>query len=65
MESELSGNQHQLLRAFDQLAGGNHTTAVTASAAVQVTSSSGAGLCGVSGAVILGVWGWGYAGCWI
>jgi hypothetical protein len=35
MESELSGNQHQLLRAFDQLAGGSPTTDVTASAAAQ------------------------------
>ena len=33
MESELSGNQHQLLRAFDQLAAGSPTTDVTASAA--------------------------------
>jgi hypothetical protein len=35
MESELSGNQHQLLRAFDELAGGSPTTNVTASAAAQ------------------------------
>jgi hypothetical protein len=35
MESELSGNQHQLLRAFDELAGGSPTTDVTASAAAQ------------------------------
>ena len=35
MESELSGDQHQLLRAFDELAGGNPTTDVTASAAAQ------------------------------
>jgi hypothetical protein len=35
MESELSGNQHQLLRAFDQLAGGSPTTDITASAAAQ------------------------------
>ena len=35
MESELSANQHQLLRAFDQLAGGSPTTDVTASAAAQ------------------------------
>jgi hypothetical protein len=35
MESELSGNQHQLLRAFDQLAGGSPTTDVTASDAAQ------------------------------
>jgi hypothetical protein len=35
MESELSGNQHQLLRVFDQLAGGSPTTDVTASAAAQ------------------------------
>jgi hypothetical protein len=35
MQSELSGNQHQLLRAFDQLAGGSPTTDVTASAAAQ------------------------------
>jgi hypothetical protein len=33
MESELSGDQ--LLRAFDQLAGGSPTTDVTASAAAQ------------------------------
>jgi hypothetical protein len=36
MESELTGNQHQLLRAFDQLAGGSPTTDVTASATAQV-----------------------------
>jgi hypothetical protein len=35
MESELSANQHQLLRAFDELAGGSPTTDVTASAAAQ------------------------------
>ena len=35
MQSELSGNQHQLLRAFDQLAAGSPTTDVTASAAAQ------------------------------
>ena len=35
MESELSGNQHQLLRAFDQLAGGSPTTDVTASDAAE------------------------------
>jgi hypothetical protein len=35
MESELSGDQHQLLRAFDQVAGGSPTTDVTASAAAQ------------------------------
>ena len=35
MESELSGNQHRLLRAFDQLAGGSPTTDVTASDAAQ------------------------------
>ena len=35
MESELSSNQHQLLRAFDELAGGSPTTDVTASAAAQ------------------------------
>jgi hypothetical protein len=35
MQSELSGNQHQLLRAFNQLAGGSSTTDVTASAAAQ------------------------------
>ncbi|HWI45708.1 MAG TPA: hypothetical protein VNT12_06025 [Rubrobacter sp.] len=35
MESELSGNQHQLLRAFDELAGGSPTTDVTPSAAAQ------------------------------
>jgi hypothetical protein len=36
MESELSGNQHQLLRAFDEMAGGSPTTDVTASASAQV-----------------------------
>jgi hypothetical protein len=35
MQSELSGDQHQLLRAFDELAGGSPTTDVTASDAVQ------------------------------
>jgi hypothetical protein len=35
MESELSGDQHQLLRAFDQLAGGSPTTNITASATAQ------------------------------
>src|SRR5215218_2736877 len=35
MESELSGDQHQLLRAFDELAGGSPTTDVTASATAQ------------------------------
>ena len=35
MESELSGNQHQLLRAFDELAAGSPTTDVTASDAAQ------------------------------
>jgi hypothetical protein len=35
MESELSGDQHQLLRAFDELAGGSPTTDVTASTAAQ------------------------------
>jgi hypothetical protein len=35
MQSELSGNQHQLLRAFDQLAAGSPTTDVTASDAAQ------------------------------
>jgi len=35
MQSELSGNQHQLLRAFDQLAAGSPTTDVTVSAAAQ------------------------------
>jgi hypothetical protein len=35
MESELSGDQHQLLRAFDELAGGSPTTDVTASDAAQ------------------------------
>jgi hypothetical protein len=35
MQSELSGNQHQLLRAFDQWAAGSPTTDVTASAAAQ------------------------------
>jgi hypothetical protein len=36
MESELSGDQYQLLRAFDELAGGSPTTDVTASATAQV-----------------------------
>jgi hypothetical protein len=36
MESELSGDQHQLLRAFDELAEGSPTTDVTASATAQV-----------------------------
>jgi hypothetical protein len=35
MQSELSGNQHQLLRAFDQLAAGSPTTDVAASDAAQ------------------------------
>ena len=35
MESELSGDQHQLLRAFDELAAGSPTTDVAASAAAQ------------------------------
>jgi hypothetical protein len=35
MESELSGNQHQLLRAFDELAAGSPTTDVTASDVAQ------------------------------
>ncbi len=35
MESELSGDQHQLLRAFDELAAGSPTTDVTVSAAAQ------------------------------
>jgi len=35
MESELSGDQHRLLRAFDKLAGGSPTTDVTASATAQ------------------------------
>ena len=35
MHSELSGNQHQLLRAFAELAAGSPTTDVTASAAAQ------------------------------
>jgi len=35
MESELSANQHQLLRAFDELAAGSPTTDVTASVAAQ------------------------------
>jgi hypothetical protein len=35
MESELSGDQHQILRAFDQLAAGSPTTDVTASATAQ------------------------------
>ena len=38
MESELSGDQHQLLRAFDELAGGSPTTDVTARAAAQEAS---------------------------
>jgi hypothetical protein len=36
MESELSSNQHQLLRAFDELAEGSPATDVTASATAQV-----------------------------
>ncbi len=36
MESELSGDQHQLLRAFDELAAGSPATDVTASAAARV-----------------------------
>jgi hypothetical protein len=36
MESELSGDQHQLLRALDELAGGTSTTDVTASATAHV-----------------------------
>ena len=35
MQSELSGDQYQLLRAFDQLAAGSPTTDVTASDAAQ------------------------------
>ena len=35
MESELSGDQYQLLRAFDQLAAGSPTSDVTASDAAQ------------------------------
>jgi hypothetical protein len=35
MQSELSGDQHQLLRAFDVLAGGSPTPDVTASDAAQ------------------------------
>jgi hypothetical protein len=35
MESELSGNQHQLLRAFDELAAGSPATDVRASDAAQ------------------------------
>jgi hypothetical protein len=35
MHSELSGNQHELLRAFDQLAAGSPTTDVRASDAAQ------------------------------
>ncbi len=35
MQSELSGDQHRLLRAFDELAAGSPTTDVTASAAAQ------------------------------
>ena len=35
MDSELSGNQHQLLRAIDQLAAGSPTTDVTASDAAK------------------------------
>ncbi len=35
MESELSGDQHRLLRAFDELAAGSPTTDVKASAAAQ------------------------------
>ena len=35
MESELSGDQHQLLRAFDELAGGSPATDITASDAAQ------------------------------
>jgi hypothetical protein len=35
MQSELSGDQHQLLRAFDELAGGSPTTDVAASDAAQ------------------------------
>jgi hypothetical protein len=35
MESELSGDQHQLLRAFDELAAGSPATDVTTSAVAQ------------------------------
>jgi hypothetical protein len=35
MESELSGDQHRLLRTFDELAGGSPTADVTASDAAQ------------------------------
>jgi hypothetical protein len=35
MESELSGDQHQLLRAFDELAAGSPATDVTVSDAAQ------------------------------
>jgi hypothetical protein len=35
MHSELSGDQHRLLRAFAELAGGSPTTDVTARAAAQ------------------------------
>jgi hypothetical protein len=35
MESELSGDQHQLLRAFDELAAGSPATDVTASDVAQ------------------------------
>lgn len=35
MESELSGDQHELLRAFDELAAGSPATDVTASDAAQ------------------------------
>jgi hypothetical protein len=35
MESELSGDQHQLLRAFDELAASSPTTDVTTSDAAQ------------------------------
>ena len=35
MESELSGDQYQLLRAFDELAAGSPVTDVTASDAAQ------------------------------
>jgi hypothetical protein len=35
MQSELSGGQHQLLRAFDELAAGSPATDVTASDAAQ------------------------------
>jgi hypothetical protein len=35
MESELSGDQHHLLRAFDELAAGSPATDVTASDAAQ------------------------------